>query len=87
MIFLSHHSNRLYHAIISIYDRVRFRLAHLTPAISHLDFSTSTGTDCDVYTTNNAGCGVQLADSTSFGPNFNNIGGGWSIFYSLDRQR
>ncbi|KAG6369710.1 hypothetical protein JVT61DRAFT_13687 [Boletus reticuloceps] len=29
------------------------------------------------------GCGVQLADSNSFGPNFNYNGGGW---YAVDRS-
>ncbi|KAI6135709.1 glycoside hydrolase family 16 protein [Pisolithus croceorrhizus] len=41
--------------------------------------STSTGTNCDVYETNNSGCGVQTNDINSFGPNFNGIGGGWYV--------
>jgi len=44
---------------------------------------TSMGTDCDVYTTGNSGCGVQITNSNSFGPNFNNIGGGW---YAIERS-
>ncbi|KAI6026144.1 glycoside hydrolase family 16 protein [Pisolithus microcarpus] len=44
--------------------------------------STSTGTNCDVYETNNSGCGVQTNDINSFGPDFNGIGGGW---YAIER--
>lgn len=53
-------------------------VVHKSPAVPHLhNFRTTAGTDCDVYTTGNSGCGVTLADGNSFGPNFNNIGGGW----------
>ncbi|KAF9460039.1 laminarinase [Collybia nuda] len=38
---------------------------------------TSTGNNCDVAATNNAGCGVRMNDSRSYGPTFNNNGGGW----------
>ncbi|KAF8125507.1 2 beta-glucan [Boletus edulis] len=50
---------------------------------SRLMTGTSVGNDCDVYTSGNAGCGVQLADGNSFGPNFNNVGGGW---YAIERS-
>ncbi|KAG9313625.1 glycoside hydrolase family 16 protein [Chiua virens] len=40
-------------------------------------------TDCDVYDNNNSGCGVGFADNNSFGPGFNNVGGGW---YALERS-
>ncbi|KAF8432251.1 glycoside hydrolase family 16 protein [Boletus edulis BED1] len=50
---------------------------------SRLMTGTSVGNDCDVYTSGNAGCGVHLADGNSFGPNFNNIGGGW---YAIERS-
>lgn len=51
---------------------------HKSPPVPHLrHFRTSLGTDCDVYDNNNEGCGVHLSDWNSFGPNFNNIGGGW----------
>ncbi|KAH7883436.1 glycoside hydrolase family 16 protein [Phlebopus sp. FC_14] len=43
---------------------------------------TSTGTNCDVYETNNAGCGVRINDSKSYGPAFNGAGGGW---YAIER--
>ncbi|TFK73373.1 laminarinase [Pluteus cervinus] len=33
--------------------------------------------NCDVAATGNAGCGVQINDSRSYGPAFNNAGGGW----------
>ncbi|KAF5336230.1 hypothetical protein D9758_014362 [Tetrapyrgos nigripes] len=39
--------------------------------------------DCNVATTNNAGCGVKLPSSQSYGPSFNSNGGGW---YALERR-
>ncbi|PSR83740.1 hypothetical protein PHLCEN_2v5639 [Hermanssonia centrifuga] len=44
---------------------------------------TATGNDCDVDTSNNAGCGVQASTDYSFGPSFNAIGGGW---YAMERN-
>ncbi|RDX44811.1 laminarinase [Lentinus brumalis] len=41
-----------------------------------------TGNDCNVYTTNNAGCGVQAPTPPSYGAAFNNAGGGW---YAVER--
>ncbi|KAF8635427.1 hypothetical protein AX15_000416 [Amanita polypyramis BW_CC] len=38
--------------------------------------------NCNVYATNNAGCGVKLADQRSYGQSFNNNGGGW---YAVER--
>jgi len=38
--------------------------------------------DCDVDANNNAGCGVQVTDTRSFGPIFNDHGGGW---YAVER--
>ncbi len=50
---------------------------------SHLESTRHiTGNDCDVYTTNNAGCGVQAPTPPSYGPAFNNAGGGW---YAVER--
>ncbi|KAG8216684.1 glycoside hydrolase family 16 protein [Butyriboletus roseoflavus] len=43
----------------------------------------SLGLDCDVWTTGNSGCGVLINDTNSFGPPFNNIGGGW---YAIERS-
>ncbi|EGO00838.1 glycoside hydrolase family 16 protein [Serpula lacrymans var. lacrymans S7.3] len=43
---------------------------------------TSTGSNCDVDQTNNMSCGVKLSASDSFGPSFNNNGGGW---YAMER--
>ncbi|KAJ3485120.1 hypothetical protein NLI96_g5177 [Meripilus lineatus] len=43
---------------------------------------SSTGNNCDVATTNNAGCGVKVPSSNSYGPAFNNAGGGW---YAMER--
>ncbi|KZT27803.1 glycoside hydrolase family 16 protein [Neolentinus lepideus HHB14362 ss-1] len=43
---------------------------------------TSLGTDCSTADTNNAGCGVQSTDGSSYGPTFNNDGGGW---YAMER--
>ena len=41
-----------------------------------------TGNNCDVNTDGNDGCGVQAPTADSFGPAFNNIGGGW---YAMER--
>ncbi|KAH7920553.1 glycoside hydrolase family 16 protein [Leucogyrophana mollusca] len=43
---------------------------------------TDEGDNCDVNETNNSGCGVALADTNSYGPNFNGKGGGW---YAIER--
>ncbi|KAI6121440.1 glycoside hydrolase family 16 protein [Pisolithus sp. B1] len=53
--------------------------ANCTMPASRSMTGTSTGTNCDVYETNNSGCGVQTNDINSFGPNFNGIGGGWYV--------
>ncbi|PRP74680.1 endo-1,3(4)-beta-glucanase [Planoprotostelium fungivorum] len=37
---------------------------------------SSVGSNCDVATTGNAGCGVTLNKANSYGTNFNNAGGG-----------
>ena len=42
----------------------------------------ATGNNCDVNTSNNAGCGVQAPTSQSYGPSFNAIGGG---IYAMER--
>ncbi|KAF8125504.1 2 beta-glucan [Boletus edulis] len=57
--------------------------ANCATPLSRLMTGTSVGNDCDVYTSGNAGCGVHLADGNSFGPNFNNVGGGW---YAIERS-
>ncbi|PIL26101.1 hypothetical protein GSI_11855 [Ganoderma sinense ZZ0214-1] len=43
----------------------------------------SLGTDCDVYTTGNAGCTAQNPTADSYGPAFNANGGG---FYAMERS-
>ncbi|KAG9310379.1 glycoside hydrolase family 16 protein [Chiua virens] len=48
-----------------------------------ISFRQTKGNDCNVYTTNNRGCGVLISDRNSFGPNFNNNGGGWSVLSFL----
>ncbi|KAF8432247.1 2 beta-glucan [Boletus edulis BED1] len=57
--------------------------ANCATPLSRLMTGTSVGNDCDVYTSGNTGCGVHLADGNSFGPNFNNVGGGW---YAIERS-
>jgi len=42
----------------------------------------SVSDDCDAAATNNVGCGVKLADSRSYGSNFNSNGGG---YYAMER--
>ncbi|KAG0701161.1 glycoside hydrolase family 16 protein [Suillus ampliporus] len=44
---------------------------------------TADGTDCDAYDNSNAGCGVMFNDNMSYGPDFNNNGGGW---YAVERS-
>ena len=36
-----------------------------------------TQNNCDTAATNNQGCGVQMDDWRSYGPSFNEQGGGW----------
>ncbi|KAF9490953.1 endo-beta-glucanase [Pleurotus eryngii] len=38
--------------------------------------------DCNVAVNSNAGCGVKMSDSRSYGPAFNSNGGGW---YAVER--
>ncbi|KAJ6615140.1 laminarinase [Mycena sp. CBHHK59/15] len=56
--------------------------AGCTMPASRTQTGTSTGNNCDVAATNNAGCGVKLSDSKSYGPTFNSNGGGW---YAVER--
>ncbi|KAG8214261.1 hypothetical protein J3R82DRAFT_11073 [Butyriboletus roseoflavus] len=42
----------------------------------------SVGNNCDVYATGNTACGVLSSDPNSYGPNFNDQGGGW---YAIER--
>ncbi|KAJ8586640.1 glycoside hydrolase family 16 protein [Rhizopogon salebrosus TDB-379] len=44
---------------------------------------TATGNNCDAYATGNTGCGVEINDNKSYGPDFNNNGGGW---YAIERS-
>jgi len=43
---------------------------------------TTVGTDCNTADNGNAGCGVQTPGSNTYGPSFNNNGGGW---YAMER--
>jgi len=43
---------------------------------------TSTQLDCNYLINGNAGCGVRMPTANSYGPTFNNNGGGW---YVLER--
>lgn len=44
---------------------------------------TVDGTDCDAYDNGNSGCGVNINDNKSYGPQFNSNGGGW---YAIERS-
>ncbi|KAG2121768.1 glycoside hydrolase family 16 protein [Suillus clintonianus] len=44
---------------------------------------TVDGTDCYAYDNSNAGCGVKINDTKSYGPKFNNKKGGW---YAIERR-
>ncbi|KAI0759554.1 laminarinase [Trametes elegans] len=56
--------------------------AGCTVPASRSQTGTATGNNCDTAATNNAGCGVQAPTSNSYGPAFNNAGGGW---YAMER--
>ncbi|KAF9567184.1 2 beta-glucanase [Agrocybe pediades] len=49
---------------------------------SRSETGTAVGNNCDSAATNNAGCGVKVDDSRSYGPTFNSNGGGW---YAMER--
>ncbi|KAJ6562592.1 2 beta-glucanase [Mycena capillaripes] len=49
---------------------------------SRSETGTSVLNNCDVAATQNSGCGVKLNDARSYGPTFNNNGGGW---YAVER--
>ncbi|KAH9983471.1 endo-beta-glucanase [Russula compacta] len=53
---------------------------HMPPDRSQTGITT--GSDCYVYTTNNAGCGVRTTAPNNYGPQFNANGGGW---YAMER--
>ncbi|KAJ7218231.1 glycoside hydrolase family 16 protein [Mycena haematopus] len=59
---------------------------HTSPGCTMPASRTMTGTalqlDCDATVNGNAGCGVKLAQGTSYGPTFNVNGGGW---YAMER--
>ncbi|KAG6811164.1 hypothetical protein H0H92_008687 [Tricholoma furcatifolium] len=54
---------------------------HTSPGCSMPSGRTELGTagqlDCDTSVNGNAGCGVQMSTDLSYGPAFNNNGGGW----------
>ncbi|KAH7909590.1 glycoside hydrolase family 16 protein [Hygrophoropsis aurantiaca] len=56
--------------------------ANCTMPTGRMMTGTDEGDNCDVYETNNSGCGVALADDNSYGPDFNMEGGGW---YAIER--
>ncbi|EIM80631.1 endo-beta-glucanase [Stereum hirsutum FP-91666 SS1] len=49
---------------------------------SRAETGRSVSTDCNAAVAGNAGCGVQITDANSYGPPFNNNGGG---FYAMER--
>ncbi|KAJ7485746.1 laminarinase [Mycena latifolia] len=57
--------------------------AGCTMPASRAQTGTSVLNNCDVVATDNSGCGVTLTDTRSYGPTFNNNGGGW---YALERN-
>ncbi|KAF8057410.1 endo-beta-glucanase [Lyophyllum atratum] len=53
-----------------------------TMPASRPETGTPTQLDCNAAVNGNAGCGVKLSSSTSYGPAFNNNKGGW---YAVER--
>ncbi|EIW80134.1 glycoside hydrolase family 16 protein [Coniophora puteana RWD-64-598 SS2] len=47
------------------------------PASRKMSGYATGGLDCSVYDTDNTGCGTKYTKANSFGPDFNNAGGGW----------
>jgi len=47
---------------------------------------TATQLDCNSAVNYNAGCGVQVNSDVSYGPSFNNNGGGWFVFCPVGLQ-
>ncbi|THU77007.1 endo-beta-glucanase, partial [Dendrothele bispora CBS 962.96] len=56
--------------------------AGCTMPASRSETGATAGNNCDTAATNNAGCGVKVSGSQSYGPTFNNDGGGW---YAMER--
>ncbi|KAF8876314.1 2 beta-glucan [Infundibulicybe gibba] len=56
--------------------------AGCTMPASRAETGASLQLDCDANVNGNAGCGVRLSPATSYGPTFNNNGGGW---YAVER--
>lgn len=52
------------------------------PASGVVQTGKVAGTDCNANDNGNAGCGVKSVDQASYGPAFNNAGGGW---YTMER--
>ncbi|KAF9232412.1 glycoside hydrolase family 16 protein [Melanogaster broomeanus] len=52
------------------------------PSSTSMTGTNQGGTNCDVYATSDTGCGVASTDASSYGPPFNNAGGGW---YAIER--
>ncbi|KAF9003020.1 concanavalin A-like lectin/glucanase domain-containing protein [Cyathus striatus] len=50
-----------------------------TMPASRAQSGTSGQLDCNTAVNGNAGCGVRVATTQSYGPAFNNIGGGWYV--------
>jgi len=56
--------------------------AGCTVPASRSQTGTALLNNCDVAATSNSGCGVKFTDTRSYGPTFNNNGGGW---YAMER--
>ncbi|EDR02394.1 glycoside hydrolase family 16 protein [Laccaria bicolor S238N-H82] len=56
---------------------------HTSPGCTMPSSRTMTGTptylDCQTGANSNAGCGVKLSTTLSYGPAFNKVGGGWYV--------
>ncbi|KAG2158677.1 2 beta-glucan [Suillus bovinus] len=57
--------------------------SNCTMPSSRLMSGTISGTDCYAYDNGNAGCGVNMNDKKSYGPQFNSNGGGW---YAIEKH-
>lgn len=66
-----------------VLQRIHTRTLHTSPGCSMPASRAETGTalqaDCDTSVNSKAGCGVSFGDPRSFGPAFNQNGGGWCV--------
>lgn len=72
----------MHNAFVRLSNRVRFILNNSPRPRNDPLISQVAGTDCNANDNGNAGCGVKVNKANSYGPGFNNAGGG---YYAMER--